>query len=272
MSDGALTIGQLADFTGVTVRAIRHYHQRGLLPEPPRDRSGYRRYDAQAVLHLLRIKVLADAGVPLARIEEVLDGDPERFARSLREIDATLREQIKAMECRRRRIAELADGDRALLSPELVAYLEELRRLGVSPGGVALERDGWVLLFARFPQRAPEWLSDKRAHLADPEFRRLTRLYDAAAGWKPSDPRLDELASAMIRYAEAHAPAAVGDLDDPATLAVLGSLLNSGTTPALDRLHKLVEEADRPGNPGKGTAHASVPLSDPPATHGIAGD
>lgn len=242
MSDGALTIGQLADYTGVTVRAIRHYHQRGLLPEPPRDSSGYRRYGAQAVLHLLRIKLLADAGVPLARIEEVLNAEPDRFARLLQEIDATLREQIEAMERRRRSIAELADGDRALLSPELLAYLDELRNLGVSPGGVALERDGWVLLFARFPQRASEWLRDNRAHLADPEFRRITRTYDEAAAWEPSDPRLDELASAMVRYAEQRATADVGDLEDPAAVAVLGSLLNSGTTPALDRLHELVEE------------------------------
>ncbi len=38
-----LTIGQLAAYAGVTVRAVRHYHQVGLLPEPERDASGYRR-------------------------------------------------------------------------------------------------------------------------------------------------------------------------------------------------------------------------------------
>ena len=37
-----LTIGQLAAYVGVTVRAVRHYHQVGLLPEPERDASGYR--------------------------------------------------------------------------------------------------------------------------------------------------------------------------------------------------------------------------------------
>ena len=63
-----LTIGQLASYTGVTVRAIRHYHQRGLLAEPARDASGYRRYDGRAVVELIRIKTLAGAGVPLARI------------------------------------------------------------------------------------------------------------------------------------------------------------------------------------------------------------
>ena len=41
-----LTIGQLATYAGVTVRAVRHYHAKGLLPEPARDGSGYRRYDA----------------------------------------------------------------------------------------------------------------------------------------------------------------------------------------------------------------------------------
>ncbi len=41
-----LTISQLAAYAGVTVRAVRHYHQIGLLPEPERDASGYRRYGA----------------------------------------------------------------------------------------------------------------------------------------------------------------------------------------------------------------------------------
>ena len=76
-----LTIGQLAGHTGVTVRAIRHYHQRGLLAEPERDASGYRRYGATAVVDLIRIKTLSDAGVPLARIQELLTAQPARVRR-----------------------------------------------------------------------------------------------------------------------------------------------------------------------------------------------
>jgi DNA-binding transcriptional MerR regulator len=41
-----LTIGQLAAYAHVTIKAVRHFHQRGLLQEPPRDASGYRRYGA----------------------------------------------------------------------------------------------------------------------------------------------------------------------------------------------------------------------------------
>ena len=61
-----LTISQLAAYAGVTTRAVRHYHQIGLLPEPERDASGYRRYGATAVVSLIKIRTLANAGVPLS--------------------------------------------------------------------------------------------------------------------------------------------------------------------------------------------------------------
>lgn len=61
-----LTIGQLAAYAGVTVRAVRHYHAKGLLPEPERDHSGYRRYDAAAVVKLIRIRTLAKPTVGLS--------------------------------------------------------------------------------------------------------------------------------------------------------------------------------------------------------------
>ena len=79
-----LTISQLASYAGVTVRTVRHYHQIGLLAEPERDHSGYRSYDAAAVVRLTRIRVLADAGVPLARVQELLVAGPEEFAQPSR--------------------------------------------------------------------------------------------------------------------------------------------------------------------------------------------
>ena len=73
-----LTIGQLASYAGTTVRAVRHYHAKGLLPEPERDASGYRRYGAASVVELIRIRTLADAGVPLSRVRQLLAaGDAE---------------------------------------------------------------------------------------------------------------------------------------------------------------------------------------------------
>ena len=86
-----LTISQLAAYAGVTVRAVRHYHAKGLLPEPERDDSGYRRYDAAAVVELIRIRTLADAGVPLSRVQELLTADEEEFAAAIDDIDHRLR-------------------------------------------------------------------------------------------------------------------------------------------------------------------------------------
>lgn len=147
-----LTIGQLAAYVGVTIRAVRHYHQSGLLPEPERDASGYRRYDAQAVIELIRIKTLSDAGVPLARVGELLEAGPEPFSQAITEIDEALRARIRDLREQRLRIAELVAGERLYLPPEVVEYLDELRDRGVSRRTVQLERDGWILVAARAPE------------------------------------------------------------------------------------------------------------------------
>jgi DNA-binding transcriptional MerR regulator len=66
-----ITIGQLARYIGVSTKTIRVYHAKGLLPEPSRDSSGYRRYTAQHAIDLIKIRTLAEAGVPLARIRDL---------------------------------------------------------------------------------------------------------------------------------------------------------------------------------------------------------
>ncbi len=244
-SAAMLTIGQLAGYVGVTVRAIRHYHQRGLLAEPARDSSGYRRYGANAVLDLIRIKILTDAGAPLARIDELLDAGPEQLAESVARIDEALEQQIHELERRRRRIADLAGGEHMFLAPELVGFLDELRAAGVSARTVQIERDGWILLLARYSERATGWLQEKRADLADPEFQRLYRGYGQAVDWDPADPRLEDLADAMVRYLGRRYEeegTLNWNLDDPTVLALLDSHFGNASSPALERLKELTEE------------------------------
>src|SRR6476660_5888712 len=88
-----ITIGQLARYAGVTIKAVRHYHQRGLLDEPPRDSSGYRRYTAADALKLVKIRILAEAGVPLARIKDLLTADPDEFNAAIADIDRSLQQR-----------------------------------------------------------------------------------------------------------------------------------------------------------------------------------
>lgn len=63
-----VTIGQAAAFVGVTVKTVRHYHKLGVVEEPRRDGSGYRRYGSADLLRLVQVRTLAGAGVPLAEI------------------------------------------------------------------------------------------------------------------------------------------------------------------------------------------------------------
>ena len=195
-----LTIKQLADYVGVTVRAVRHYHARGLLPEPERDASGYRRYGAQSVADLARIKTLAEAGVPLSRVQTLLDASPEEFARAVEEIDDNLGAEIARLERSRERVAQLTSGERLVLPVEVVAYLDLLRSLGVSDRGVAMERDGWIIIAARAPDRAVEWARHKQVQMDDAQFRELYLSFDRAFDMPPDDPRLVELADRVSAF------------------------------------------------------------------------
>ena len=163
-----LTISQLASYAGVTVRAVRHYHAKGLLPEPGRDHSGYRRYDAAAVVELIRIRILADAGVPLSRVRELLAADEQEFAAAVEDIDRRLRAEVRELQRHRQRIARLASGDSLALPPEAVAYLDRLRAVGVPEIMVEAERDAWILVVAQLPDRMPFYMEMKDQQLDDP--------------------------------------------------------------------------------------------------------
>lgn len=199
-----LAIGQLAATAGVTVRTVRHYHHVGLLPEPERDASGHRRYSTQAAVDLIRIRTLADAGVPLARIDALLHAQPTEFASAVTDIDAELQRKIDQLAEYRRRIAELASGERLYLPPEVVAVLNRMRGLGVSELRVRLERDSWILMQALAPRAVPQRIRDKNASFDDPETTRLYLACDQSVDWDPHDPRLDQLIDDMDAWEIKH--------------------------------------------------------------------
>ncbi len=244
-----LTIGQLAATAGVTVRAVRHYHQCGLLAEPPRDASGYRRYDAQAVVDLVRIKTLAEAGVPLARIQELQGASPAEFARAITEIDDGLRRRLGELTRHRRRIAELAGGERLFLPAEIVDILTELRAMGVSERTVRTERDAWILMVAVSPEQIPGWVREKRAALDDPDFRRIYLACDEAFDWDPDDPRLADLARQMAAWADRSRDAGQRPDGWGSVSAPVVEVINSAITVASPAWRRLSEISVQPGDP-----------------------
>jgi DNA-binding transcriptional MerR regulator len=237
-----LTISQLASYAGVTVRAVRHYHAKGLLAEPQRDHSGYRRYDAASVVELVRIRTLADAGVPLSRVRELLVAQDEEFAAAVDEIDRRLRAEIRERQRHRERIAELAAGDSLALPPEAVSYLTRLRSLDVPEEMVEAERDAWILVAAQIPERMAFYMETKERQLDDPNVRDLYRDLAEIAHWPADDPRLDAAAERLAAQFE-EVPAEAWDEEKlPEDLAALLDGVFVSSVPGARRILARLEE------------------------------
>ncbi len=93
-----LKIGEVAKLSGTTIKAIRFYEARGLLPRPARSPSGYRLYadrDLKRLAFIRRAKLL---GLPLAKIRDLVihlaeDGYAGSTIRP--HLERSIREQVK---------------------------------------------------------------------------------------------------------------------------------------------------------------------------------
>lgn len=195
-----VTIGQAATFAGVTVKAVRHYHKLGLVPEPPRDASGYRRYGSEHLLRLVQVRTLAGAGVRLAEVGALLDGGAEQFTTALDDAKWNLEAQIAELTARRQMLDHLTEGDRALLPQEALALLEQMRAAGFDLDYIATQREALVLARALVPAGFEAFVALLQRRLDDPKYVELTKCSWAAEGWRVDDPRIAELAEAIAEH------------------------------------------------------------------------
>jgi DNA-binding transcriptional MerR regulator len=240
-----VTIGQAAAFVGVTIKTIRHYHRLGLVDEPRRDPSGYRRYGSSDLLRLVQVRTLAESGVPLSEIGALLGADPQRFAADLAEVKRRLTERIEELTARRDVLDRLANGDRTLLPDRACALLDRATDLGFSPDEVAAHREGMVLARALVPDGFDDYLTGAEHALDDTRFVALNKQCWAAKGWEPDDPRVEELATAVAdRFLANPALLAISNGFQARTDATRYGLLNhhgEDQAPAMARLTRLVE-------------------------------
>jgi DNA-binding transcriptional MerR regulator len=157
-ADGEMTIRELAERTGMTVRNIRAHQTRGLLPPPVvRGRTGY--YNEEHVARIELTREMQADGLNLEAIRRVLDsGDGSAsaifdFTRALRTpFEDEAPEIIEAGELAeiwtdaadpklRRRAEKLGifraqpDGRIEVISPQLLRAAAELAELGVGVEG-----------------------------------------------------------------------------------------------------------------------------------------
>jgi len=81
-----MTIGQVAQRSGVGIETVRFYERQGLLDEPSRRESGYRQYQDDAVARLRFIRRAKELGFSLKEIKELLAlrVDPETTCAEVR--------------------------------------------------------------------------------------------------------------------------------------------------------------------------------------------
>lgn len=207
-----LTIKQLADYVGVTPRAVRHYHHIGLLPEPMRTAQGYRSYGAADIIALQRIKVLTDAGVPLARVAELAAACPGDLAAKAQEIEFGIDRRIRELQDTKLKLRALAAGQAPFLPPTVAMLREVVRELGVSDETLRLNNEGWILTCVLFPEFVEGWSRWQLEALDDSEYRALYLLTDQARHDPPGSPRLEGLARRCAAWIRRH------EQPEPATL------------------------------------------------------
>ncbi len=123
--DPRYSIGELARLTGLTVKAIRFYGDRGIVPPTNRDSAGHRRYDADARARLELVGTLRDLGLDLATVRRVLASEV-----SLPEVAAAHAEALEVqIRSLRQKRAVLTAVARRGSSPEETRLMHQLARL-----------------------------------------------------------------------------------------------------------------------------------------------
>ncbi|MFJ2947148.1 MerR family transcriptional regulator [Streptomyces sp. NPDC087226] len=202
-----MRIGELARAVGVTTRAVRHYHQSGLLPEPVRLGNGYRDYGLRHAVVLARIRRLTELGLGLAEVRDVLaDEAGKDLVEVLTELDEDLARQEAAIRERRTRLRALLETEGGLtaegpVSPELAALFRDTAHLSGSPMA-ARDREMLALIETATPPEERERLMGLLGGVVDvpggvERVRELYERLDALADAEPDDPRVEETARAM---------------------------------------------------------------------------
>ncbi|GAA1148656.1 MerR family transcriptional regulator [Nesterenkonia lutea] len=236
---------EIAALAGVTVRTVRHYHQVGVLPEPPRSSAGYRRYDISHLVQLLRIKRLTALGVPLSDLPTILD-TTSATEDLLQELDLQATAEIDRLNARRARIAELRSSGSPLdLAPELAAWRSAPEALG-SDEMSRYEHEQLILLGHLLGDGDHEVFTVGFAALNIPMIAPLTARF-AALGAQTADAEVDSLITEMVTVLRPVQESLAGlpPLDDQVT-ALMDELNEQRLHPVQRRVLREVQEQMEP--------------------------
>ena len=115
-----MKIGQLAERTGLSTKAIRYYENIGVLPEPERAANGYRSYGNGAAERIAFIQDAQSAGMSLLEIQTILelrDAGESTCGHVIASLEMHLEEvnrQMAELLRTRRRLTDIIDHAKSL--------------------------------------------------------------------------------------------------------------------------------------------------------------
>ncbi|MEW9531134.1 MerR family transcriptional regulator [Microbispora sp. NPDC049125] len=208
------SIGELAQASGVTVRALHHYDEIGLLTPGERTASGHRRYTERDLRRLYRLRALRALGLSLEQIAGVLADSADDLA-SMRDLLATqlrkLEEHAVRVERLQLRIHGLLDQIDGSSMPDPDQFMATLEMISVFE--------------TYFTQEQREQLAERRAELGPEAVEAAKRQWAGLVeeglghlreGTPADDPRVQDLVrrwdavGAMFHKSEETKAAALG--------------------------------------------------------------
>jgi DNA-binding transcriptional MerR regulator len=153
----SLSIGEVAQRCGVSVRALRLYESEGLL-SPARSLAGRRVYGAADLARMHQVLVLKRAGWSLAQIGQLLRAGPLDPARLLDAQIGVMQQRATALDQSLRALK----AARARLSTGGTLTVDILCDL-IKTGENCMTDDGWTDVFARYyaPEDMERWRQAK---------------------------------------------------------------------------------------------------------------
>jgi DNA-binding transcriptional MerR regulator len=195
---GRYRIGELARLSGLSVKTIRFYSDRGLVPPAGRTEAGYRVYDERALARLELVRSLRELGASLADVERVLARELDVAGLAALQLGA-VETQLRVLGVRRAVLRAVAAGEpdgKDLRTMTRLAHISEDERrriveefldevlggLDIDPGLEARLRGGLPQLPDEpAPDQVEAWI-ELAELVRDPGFRaRIRQMAEAGA-------------------------------------------------------------------------------------------
>ncbi|MEV0622314.1 MerR family transcriptional regulator [Nonomuraea sp. NPDC050404] len=160
---------EIADLAGTSLRAVRHYHEIGLLAEPERRANGYKQYGVAHLVRLLRIKRLADLGFSLSQIADMGD-TVDHPAEAFRSLDTELAATIERLQRARVELGFILDTSVPTDLPPEFATAADSAMPGVDRSFVTVMG---TLLGPKGMKAYADFLQNPASGPLDEEFQRL---------------------------------------------------------------------------------------------------